>query len=89
MAMNEYAGDEYGGNGNYTYILKGVPDYASSGDPQFPSRHMAVGEKANLEAIHLCDIEIVARERKATDPANHITVKTACERIQSARKQRP
>lgn len=86
MAMTEHAGEKFGGNGNYTYILKGIPSSVPYNEPQFPTRHRAVGEKAILEAIHLCEIEIVARERNATDPANHVNAMTPCEIRQAARE---
>jgi len=79
MSMTDYAGERFGGNGNYTYILRGVPDYARTGNPQFPTRHRAVGEKVVLEAIHLCEIEIVVKERNATDEASRVNVMTPCE----------
>jgi hypothetical protein len=86
MAMTEHAGEKFGGNGNYTYILKGIPSSVPYSNPQFPTRHRAVGEKVILEVIHLCEIEIVARERHATDPANKVNAMTPCE-IQQANRE--
>jgi hypothetical protein len=88
MTAIDHIGDEYGGNGNYTYIIKGLPKSAPFGDPQYPTRHLAAGEKAILEAIHLCDLEIVAQERGATDEANNMSVKTSRERKKEAREKR-
>jgi len=71
--------NDFGGNGNYTYILKGLPSYCRMSEPQYPTRHKAVGAKAILEAIHLCDLELVVQERKATDPCNNENVLTSRE----------